>query len=245
VAVVRLPRISNATDAEALACEPGVAVRYVTEPSRLTDVDLVVLPGTRATVADLAWLRRTGLADAVRAHAEAGRPVLGICGGYQMLGRRILDPYGVEGGDAEGLGLLDLEVVFDVEKHLANPVGTAWGEPVHGYEIHYGRVARSGDPELVDDEGSDNGTVLGTHWHGLLENDGFRRALLRRVAADAGRDGFTAAPDTAFAAERAAQLDLLGDLVTAHLDTAALEHVIGHGAPADLPVITSGLAVSR
>jgi adenosylcobyric acid synthase len=171
--------------------------------------------------------------------------VLGICGGYQMLGRRILDPYGVEGGDAEGLGLLDLEVVFDVEKHLANPVGTAWGEPVHGYEIHYGRVARSGDPELVDDEGSDNGTVLGTHWHGLLENDGFRRALLRRVAADAGRDGFTAAPDTAFAAERAAQLDLLGDLVAAHLDTAALEHVIGHGAPADLPVITSGLAVSR
>jgi len=245
VAVVRLPRISNATDAEALACEPGVAVRYVTEPSRLTDVDLVVLPGTRATVADLAWLRRTGLADAVRAHAEAGRPVLGICGGYQMLGRRILDPYGVEGGDAEGLGLLDLEVVFDVEKHLANPVGTAWGEPVHGYEIHYGRVARSGDPELVDDEGSDNGTVLGTHWHGLLENDGFRRALLRRVAADAGRDGFTAAPDTAFAAERAAQLDLLGDLVAAHLDTAALEHVIDHGAPPDLPVITSGLAVSR
>ena len=211
----------------------------------LSDTDLVVIPGTRGTVADLAWLRRTGLADAVRAHAATGRPVLGICGGYQMLGRHIADPHHVEGGDATGLGLLDLEIVFGAEKHLANPVGTAWGGPVRGYEIHYGRVVRSGDPELIDGEGSDNGTVLGIHWHGLLENDGFRRALLRRVAADAGRDGFTAAPDTAFAAERAAQLDLLGDLVTAHLDTAALEHVIGHGAPADLPVITSGLAVSR
>src|SRR5690606_23680620 len=135
VAVVRLPRISNATDAEALAAEPGVAVRYVTEPSRLADADLVVLPGSKATVADLAWLRRTGLADAVVAHARAGRPVLGICGGYQMLGTRILDPHGVEGGDAEGLGLLDLDVAFDAEKHLGTPESTAWGEPVRGYEI--------------------------------------------------------------------------------------------------------------
>jgi adenosylcobyric acid synthase len=244
VAVVRLPRISNATDAEALACEPGVAVRYVTEPSRLDGADLVVLPGTRATVSDLEWLRRSGLADGVVAHAKAGRPVLGICGGYQMLGRRIADPAGVEGGDAEGLGLLDLEVEFAAEKHLGNPVGTAWGEPVRGYEIHHGRVVRSGDPGLVGDEGSDAGVVLGTHWHGLLENDGFRRALLARVAAQAGRPGFRSAPDTSFAAERARQLDLLGDLVEAHLDTAALEHVIGHGTDPDLPTVTSSLAGS-
>ena len=104
VAVVRFPRISNATDAEALACEPGVAVRYVTEPSRVEGADLVVLPGSKATVADLGWLRRTGLADAVVAHARAGRPVLGICGGYQMLGRRIADPHGVESGIGRGVG---------------------------------------------------------------------------------------------------------------------------------------------
>jgi adenosylcobyric acid synthase len=255
VAVVRLPRISNATDAEALACEPGVAVRYVTEPSRLDGADLVVLPGSKATVSDLAWLRRTGLAEAVVAHARAGLPVLGICGGYQMLGRRIADPHGVEGGSAEGLGLLDLDVEFAAAKVLATPAGTAWGHPVRGYEIHHGRVVRSGDPGLVDGvrpdpagagsgEGSDTGAVLGTHWHGLLENDGFRRALLVRVAAQAGRRGFRAAPDTSFAAERAAQLDLLGDLVEAHLDTAALEHVIGHGADPDLPVVTSSLAGS-
>jgi adenosylcobyric acid synthase len=87
-------------------------VRYVTEPSRIEDADLVVLPGSKATVADLAWLRRTGLADAVVAHAKARRAVLGICGGYQMLGRVIADPHGVEGGSADGLGLLDLDVEF-------------------------------------------------------------------------------------------------------------------------------------
>ena len=244
VAVVRLPRISNATDAEALACEPGVAVRYVTEPSRLDGVDLVVLPGSKATVRDLQWLRRTGLADAVVAHAKSGRPVLGICGGYQMLGGRIADPHGVEGGSAEGLGLLDLEIEFAAEKVLANPQATAWGEPVRGYEIHHGRVVRSGDPGLIGTEGSDAGAVLGTHWHGLLENDGFRRALLTRVAEQAGRAGFRVAPGTSFAAERAAQLDLLGDLVETHLDTAALDHVVRHGADPDLPTVMSSLAGS-
>jgi adenosylcobyric acid synthase len=248
VAVVRLPRISNATDAEALAAEPGVAVRYVTDPSRLTDADLVVLPGSKATVSDLAWLRRTGLADAVLAHARSGRPVLGICGGYQMLGRRILDPHQVEGPadqpDADGLGLLDLDVTFDGEKRLGNPTGTVWGEPVHGYEIHHGRVIRSGDPQLLDGEGSDAGAVLGTHWHGLLENDAFRRALLRRVADRARRTGFVPAPDTSFAAHRTAQLDVLGDLVEEHINVRALEHVINHGVPADLPVVTTGLAGS-
>ncbi len=241
VAVVRFPRISNATDAEALACEPGVAVRYVTEPSRLADADLVVLPGSKSTVADLAWLHRTGLADAVRAHAGDGRPVLGICGGYQMLGRTIDDPHGVEGGSAAGLGLLDLEIAFDPVKHLATPTGTAWGEPVRGYEIHHGRVARSGDPSLIDGpvpgEGSDTGTVLGTHWHGLLENDGFRRRLLERV----GRPGFVPAPDTDFAAERTAQLDLLGDLVERHLDTAALDTLLATGPPPTLPTLTAAL----
>ena len=123
VAAIRLPRISNATDLEALACEPGVAVRYVTEPSRLADADLVVLPGSKATVADLAWLRRCGLADAVLEHVADGRPLLGICGGYQMLADRIDDPDGVEAaaGVHPGLGVLDLEIAFDVDKHLGRP----------------------------------------------------------------------------------------------------------------------------
>ncbi|MGH3696744.1 MAG: cobyric acid synthase [Pseudonocardiaceae bacterium] len=242
VAAVRLPRISNGTDVDALACEPGVAVRYVTEPSRLADADLVVLPGSKSTVADLAWLRRTGLAAAVVDHAGAGRPVLGLCGGYQMLGRRINDDVESGAGEVAGLGLLDLEVVFDTVKHLARPSGTALGSPVTGYEIHHGRVVHRGEPALVSgpDEGSDGGHLLGTHWHGLLENDAFRRALLRRVAHLAGRSGFQPAPGTDFAAARAAQLDLLGDLVATHLDTDALLDLIAHGPPRGLPFVPPG-----
>jgi adenosylcobyric acid synthase len=242
VAVVRLPRISNGTDVDALACEPGVAVGYVTEPSRLADADLVVLPGSKSTIADLSWLRRTGLADAVVAHAAAGRPVFGICGGYQMLGRVIVDDVESGIGMVPGLGLLDLEVVFDQLKHLARPSGTALGEPVTGYEIHHGRVVHRGDLPLVTGvtDGSDGGHVLGSHWHGLFENDAFRRALLRRVACLADRPGFRPAPDTSFTTVRAAQLDLLGDLVEAHLDTAAMAELIEHGAPSGLPFIPPG-----
>jgi len=242
VAAVRLPRISNGTDVDALACEPGVAVRYVTEPSRLADADLVVLPGSKSTVADLSWLYRSGLAAAVVAHAGAGRPVLGICGGYQMLARRITDHVESGAGEVSGLGLLDLDVVFDQHKHLRRAAGTALGEPVTGYEIHHGRVVHRGDPPLVSgaDEGSDGNHVLGTHWHGLLENDAFRRALLRRVACLAGRPGFRPAPDTSFAAMRAAQLDLLGDLVSTRLDTDALLNLIEHGPPPNLPFIPPG-----
>ncbi|HEY9417829.1 MAG TPA: cobyric acid synthase [Pseudonocardia sp.] len=241
VAVIRLPRISNATDVDALACEPGVAVRYVTEPSRLDDADLVVLPGTKSTVSDLDWLRRTGLADALVAHARGGGTVMGICGGYQMLGRRIVDTVESGVGEIPGLGLLDLEVRFDTDKHLGRPVGIAFGHPVTGYEIHHGRVVHTGDQALLRDstngpEGSDTGGVLGTHWHGLLENDGFRRALLTRI----GPAGFEVAPDTCFSDVRAGQLDLLADLVDQYLDTEAVLGLIAHGPPAGLPFVPPG-----
>ncbi|PPK63957.1 cobyric acid synthase [Actinokineospora auranticolor] len=245
VAVVRLPRVSNATDVEALACEPGVSVRFVTEPSRLADADLVVLPGSKSTVDDLAWLRRTGLADAVTAHAAAGLPVLGICGGFQMLGRRIDDRVESGAGAVDGLGLLDVDIEFAAAKTLDRPVGTAFGEDATGYEIHHGRVVRNGLPGLVAladgrSEGAVDGPVLGTHWHGLLENDGVRRALLAWAAGLADRSGFRPAPDTDFAAARAAQLDLLGDLVADHLDTDAVQRLIDHGPPANPRLLSPG-----
>jgi adenosylcobyric acid synthase len=223
VAVVRLPRISNSTDVEALACEPGVSVRWAVDAARVADADLAVLPGSKATVSDLHWLRETGIADALEHRARAGRPILGICGGYQMLGRRIVDPVESGAGPEPGLGLLDLTVVFEPEKVLRRASGVAWGCAVSGYEIHHGRVVDNGhEPLLTDDagqpEGSDAGTVLGTHWHGLLESDGFRRALLRRIAPP----GFEPAPDTSVAAVRRAQLDHLADLVEAHVDVNAM-----------------------
>ena len=241
VSVVRLPRISNFTDIDAIGNEPGVLVRFARAPAELADADLVVLPGTRATVSDLAWLRDRGFADVIAARARKGLPVLGICGGYQMLGRQIDDQVESGAGRVAGLGLLPVRVEFGAAKRLGRPAGSAYGAPVIGYEIHHGvAVADGGEPFL---DGCRSGAVWGTSWHGTMENDSFRRAFLTEVAALAGRD-FAPAPGTDFAALREARLDVLGDLVTAHLDTDALLSLITGGPPRGLPVIppAGGLA---
>jgi adenosylcobyric acid synthase len=244
VAVVRLPRISNFTDVDALAAEPGVLVRFATSPADLADADLVVLPGSRATVSDLAWLRDRGLAAAVTERARAGRPVLGICGGYQMLAGQIEDEVESRRGAVDGLGLLPVRIRFGAEKILGRPRGSALGAPVAGYEIHHG-VAEITDPADQGTEpfldGCRRGPVWGTSWHGALENDAFRRAFLAEVAALAGRD-FTPAPGTSFAAVREARLDVLADLVAAHLDTAALSRLIEDGPVPGLPALVTSLA---
>ncbi|MFW6774352.1 cobyric acid synthase [Nocardioides sp. CPCC 205120] len=239
VAVVRLPRISNFTDVDALGLEPGVDVVFASSPAALADADLVVLPGTRATLEDLAWLRARGLDRAVLDHAAAGRPVLGICGGFQMLGRRVEDPDGVEGSpgaSADGLGLLDVTTTFAAEKVLRLPTGTALGAPVGGYEIHHGRVTRHGGEEFLD--GAAQGAVHGTMWHGSLESDAFRRAFLARAAGAVGA-AYPAA-DVSFAAAREARFDLLGDLVEEHLDVDALLDLVASGAPRDLRPLPPG-----
>jgi adenosylcobyric acid synthase len=241
VAVARLPRLSNFTDLDALAAEPGVLVRYATTPEELADADLVVLPGTRATVADLGWLRATGLADAVARHAAAGRPVLGVCGGHQMLARTITDDVESRAGTVPGLGLLPADVRFAREKTLGRPEGTAFGRPVRGYEIHHGVVTVDDGAEPFLD-GARAGSVWGTTWHGALEDDGFRRAFLAEVARVAGRR-FVAAPDTDFAAVRERRLDALGDLVAEHADTDALWRLLEDGVPDGLPVLPPGSAI--
>jgi adenosylcobyric acid synthase len=238
VAVVRLPRISNFTDLDALAAEPGVVVRFVTHPAELDDADLVVLPGSRATVDDLAWLRRTGLADAV---ARREGPTLGICGGYQMLGREIHDDVESGAGRVDGLGLLPVRVEFAGEKTLGRPTGHAYGHPVTAYEIHHGVATADGGEPFLD--GCRVGDVWGTTWHGALENDAFRRAFLADVAERAGRD-FTPAPDTDFARLREDRLDALGDLVEHHLDTDALLSLIENGPPA-VPTLPPGVTSSQ
>jgi adenosylcobyric acid synthase len=236
VAVIRLPRVSNFTDVDAIALESGVTVRFVTTPAEAVGADLVVVPGTRATVDDLAWLRRRGLDAVVGAHAAANRPVLGICGGYQMLGDVIED--GVESGTqaAKGLGLLPVTTRFRAAKTLGRPSGYADGVPVAGYEIHHGTVeVRGGDPWFTSEPGGGAaldgcrlGPVSGTLWHGVFENDAFRHAYLAEVAAMAGRD-FAPAPEESFAAARQRVFDTLADAVDQHLDTAALLDLITRG----------------
>jgi adenosylcobyric acid synthase len=242
VAVVRLGRISNFTDFDALAHEPGVSVRFTGSAEEILHADLAVLPGTKATLDDLELLRTRGLEKTFAERAERGLPTLGICGGYQMLGGRIED--GVESGTAEaiGLGLLPVETVFEEEKVLGRPQGRAlvFGDTeVSGYEIHHGRVRRDGGDPLFeageDTEGCRIGTTLGTSWHGVLEADGFRRALLRWVAAVRGLDWRPG--EESFATAREAQLEKLGDLVADHVDREALMSLVDDGPPSGLPVV--------
>ncbi|MFE3142780.1 cobyric acid synthase [Streptomyces scopuliridis] len=245
VAVCAVPLMSNFTDVDALAAEPGVVVRFVDRPEELADADLVVVPGTRGTVKALAWLRERGLADALARRAAEGRPVLGICGGYQLLGEHIDDEVESRAGAVPGLGLLPVRVRFAREKTLARPVGLALGEAVEGYEIHHGVAEVRGGDAFVSDadgralDGCRVGAVTGTHWHGALESDAFRRRFLTEVARTAGRR-FVPAPGTSFGALREEQLDLLGDLIEEHADTDALMRLIEEGAPAGLPFIPPG-----
>ncbi|MFE9254442.1 cobyric acid synthase [Streptomyces sp. NPDC006879] len=237
VAVCAVPLMSNFTDVDALAAEPGVVVRFVDRAEELADADLVVVPGTRGTVRALAWLRERGLAAELARRAAQGRPVLGICGGFQALGEVIEDEVESREGTVKGLGLLPVRVRFAPGKTLARPVGEALGEPVEGYEIHHGIAEVLGGEAFLD--GCRVGSVWGTHWHGSLESDGFRRAFLREVATAAGRR-FVPAPDTGFARLREEQLDVLGDLIEEHADTEALLRLIEAGAPAGLPFIAPG-----
>ena len=239
VAVVRFPRLSNATDVDALATEPGVAVSVTADADVVAAADLAVLPGTRATVADLEWARRRGIADAVRARVAGGRPVLGICGGYQMLAGRIDDPVESRAGTVDGLGLLPVDVTFDAAKHLARPTGEWRGHPVTAYEIHHG-VARATEPLEPFLDGYRRDALWGTTWHGAFENDAFRRAWLATVAEQAGA-AWTPDPSApGFAARRAAMLDRLADAVAEHLDTATLTRLIEHGPPPDLRAVPPG-----
>jgi adenosylcobyric acid synthase len=236
VAVVRLPRISNFTDTDPLAAEPSVAISYATTPSEIAAADLVIMPGSRSTVEDLGWLRRNGLADAITAHARAGRPLLGICAGYQMLAAQIHDEVESRAGTVDGLGLLPATVRFQTAKVLRQCRGEAFGEQVTGYQIQHGVIDATGGDRFPG--GCHSGAVYGTSWHGLLESDGFRQAFLSQAATAAGRAYIPAS--VSFHAERERQLDALGDLIADHLDTAALSRLFEGGVPAALPFVPPG-----
>ena len=247
VAVVRFPRVSNFTDVDALAIEPGVDVEFTASAAAVSSADLVVLPGTKSTVADLDWLRERGLVPALAARAAEGRPSLGICGGYQMLGSVIEDDYESRRGTVPGLALLPVRTRFVPDKTLLRPTGVALGRPVTGYEIHNGQVeVLGGEPLMVaaDDsarplDGCRVGAVWGTLWHGSLESDDFRRAFLTEVARACG-SAFVPHSETSFAAERERQLDRLGDAVEEHLDTDALWRLIEEGPTPGLPMLPPG-----
>ncbi len=244
IAVVRLPHISNFDDFDALALEEGVQVRFVDGPGRLGHPQAVILPGTKSTITDLLWLRRVGLARAICELAENGIPVVGICGGYQMLGRTISDPSGVESaeGQVEGLGLLPVDTVFEAVKATYQArarieTGRGFfaeieGQEVEGYEIHMGH-SRGGEPafrllargsQLVDapDGAVDKrGRVFGTYLHGLFDNPNLRRAWLRSLGWDAAFSGLS------MAEVREREYDRLAQQVRESLDMERVYRIVG------------------
>jgi adenosylcobyric acid synthase len=221
-----LPHIANFDDLDPLAAEPGVELVLVRAGRPLPrEACLVIVPGSKATLADLAALRREGWDIDLLAHARQGGRVLGLCGGYQMLGRWIADPEGREGpaGGAAGLGLLDIETVLGGDKRLAETAGTeiASGAPVQGYEMHLGVTSGPGLARPMLDLGgrpdgavSADGKIAGCYVHGLFAGDGFRRAFLGRIGAEVG--------DQSYEATIEATLDGLADHLERHLDIAAL-----------------------
>ena len=243
IAVVRLPHIANFDDFDPLAAEPCAAVRYVQSPRELGRPHAVVLPGTKSTIADLKWLKVTGLADAICVSAKGGVSVVGICGGYQMLGRVLRDPEGVESAaaGAAGLGLLPVETTFVREKATFQVWARVCGGPgwlgaaaemeAEGYEIHMGRstggrpwleiTRRNGEPVSLDEGAvSDDGRIWGCYLHGLFANAALRRAWL-----DSLRGGAVLAAVAAPEPSLHDSLERLADAVEAALDMKRLEAI--------------------
>jgi adenosylcobyric acid synthase len=251
VAVLRLPGISNFTDFAALARAPGVAVRLVSTADQLHNPDLLVLPGTRTTLRALEWLHATGLAGAVGrlAAASAGPLLLGLCGGYQLLGRRIEDPHAVEGSAArgEGLGLLDIDTCFEPHKTLtrvkaeaAAPHLLGHGCSIIGYEVHQGvsrrrdgvpawlRLHRQpGDAVVEDGAVSRDGRIFGTYVHGLFDDARFCHSLVDTLRRRRGLAPLAAGDWLSQRAFWASRADALAGWLTAHCDLAPVAAALG------------------
>lgn len=231
IAVPRLSRIANFDDLDPLSQETGVSVEIVEAGRPLPgDADLVLIPGSKSTIGDLAHFRAQGWDIDLKAHVRRGGHVLGVCGGYQMLGRSIADPEGIEGaeGTVEGLGLLDVETVMVPKKRLSAVQGTAMHSdvPVTGYEIHIGRTTGpateaawlmiNGRPEGAT---SPNGRVKGCYLHGLFSSDSFRASYLEELGGEAQLSDYCASVEMT--------LDALADHMTTHIDLGALERLAG------------------
>jgi len=249
IAVIHLPHISNYDDFDPLESE-GCQMRYVTRPSELEGANLIIIPGTKSTMSDLLHLQRSGLAENIVRQAKNGTPVIGICGGYQILGSRLLDPLGAESetDSALGLGLLDVVTTFAADKSTRQVraqvagsfgllEGTA-GQELVGYEIHMGKTEGSNDKsafhiietpqskvDYFDGRLNDQGTVLGTYMHGLFHNPTFRKTLLNRLRRRYGLPEKWGHP----VAEKEEQYDRLAELVRNNLDLPAIYRILEQG----------------
>lgn len=244
IRVIRLPHISNFTDFDALGNEDDVSLTYVDSQEMLQGADAIVLPGTKNSIRDMEYLQTFGLDDAIKRAAAAGTPVVGICGGYQMLGHTLEDPQGSESGGKKtilsGLGLLGTRTQFYAEKKVTRATALSQlpfgrDEQVQGYEIHMGQTQRETGclPAFTLDEGTVDGAVSpcgqiwGTYLHGVFDQPGFRRAWLNTLRARRGWQPL----GTGAVADRGAGFDALADTVRASLDMNAVYRLLGIPGP--------------
>ncbi|MEB3231976.1 MAG: cobyric acid synthase CobQ [Leptolyngbyaceae bacterium] len=241
IAVIRLPRISNFTDFDPLDAESSVSVNYVGLKDNLGYPDAVILPGSKAVIADLIALERTGMGDAIRNYAAAGGTVLGICGGFQLMGQMVADPEGVEGheGRYKGLGLVPLKTVITGKKVARQRLATSkypqMGLPVIGYEVHQGRSQLVRPNETSNEPGTyeamfddpnlgvvaSSQLIWGTYLHGLFDNGPWRRTWLNRLRKQRGLNSLPTGIAN-YREQREVILDSLADTVDAYLDLAPL-----------------------
>ena len=239
VAVILVPHMSNFTDFNVLAVEADVSLRYARVPEDVVDADVIILPGSKQTIQDLQYVKGKGFGAALASHVQARREMVGICGGFQMLGKRIDDPHGVEGGgQTEGLHLLPVDTRLHPDKRtvqvLANALlpGLSDAETVRGYEIHVGLTARrEGDPcfRIVDEAGhredgaaSADGLVWGTYIHGVFDDPSFRRAWLNRVRVRKGLVPRAVADSMDVTRRLTSALDEWANHVARHVDMTAV-----------------------
>ncbi len=253
IAAVRFPKISNFTDLNVLSCYEGVSVRYVDRPGQFGDPDLVILPGTKNTMADLKWLKESGLAGKIQQAASRDVPVIGICGGYQMLGKRLSDPQGMEAGDSvpvsmEGLGLLPVETIFTGQKKRTRAEGFVsasdgfWGGiggcRLEGYEIHMGETISAGgasftgirtmQEEGARMEGCVQGSVCGTYLHGFFDSAEISGKLVELLMRRKGLQ-VEDLKVLDFKAYKEEQYDQLAKMIREHLDMDAVYRILEEG----------------
>ncbi len=247
IAVIRLPRLSNFTDFRALEAIDGVSVRYVQSVKELGAPDMIILPGTKNTMADLKWLRQSGFEARILRFADDGGTVFGVCGGYQMLGQTICDPHGVEhGGTLRGMGLLPIDTVFSEQKtrtRVLGTFGTLSGtlsvlsqQPFEGYEIHMGESATDAPIVSITDtvgggtrsDGAQHGSVYGCYVHGIFDGDAVAGTVVRALAEHKGVDP-AALGTVSGEAYKQRQYDLLADTIRNHMDMRAINRILKEG----------------
>ena len=250
LAVIRTPRISNFTDFNPFESIPGVSLRYVKTPGELGSPDLILLPGTKNTMGDLKWLRESGMEAVILKEASRGTLIFGICGGYQMLGEKLSDPYGVEeGGSMKGMGLLPVETVFTKEKtrtrvqgtirRIEGPYAGLSGAETEGYEIHMGEtVLKEGANRVLSitdtvtgqqkEDGAYRDNVFGTYVHGVFDKEECAEALVRLIGEKKGLD-VSSLTGVDFAAFKETQYDILADTLRRHLDMKKIYEILEQG----------------